>query len=226
MDRWHFHIHFLEAKFLYWTQNFIAISSQVSDWQLVRIGWGNGLVPNRQQAITGTNDNLVYLCKYASPGTNKLMENRYMYNVFVLLLYLFHSNLVVTKPWWVGANRDISTSLIYWRYISFVVSPWYATTGLLLMTTHKHVKETYLSNIARNTSFVVAKARKVARNTLTYVESISPVSVLRACTSRYNVPALIILISNVRHCKWETLSSSRSVPCLGNFNGMIIKILS
>ena len=88
------------------------------------------------------------------------------------------------------------------------------------------VKTTYLSNIARNTSFVVAKARKVARNTLTYVESISPVSVLRACTSRYNVPALIILISNVRHCKCETLSSSRSVPCLGNFNGIIIKTLS
>ena len=27
-----------------------------SNWQLVSIGWGNGLAPNRRQAITRTSD--------------------------------------------------------------------------------------------------------------------------------------------------------------------------
>ena len=35
--------------------NFTEVYSQGFNWQLVNIGSGNGLVPNRQQAITWTN---------------------------------------------------------------------------------------------------------------------------------------------------------------------------
>ena len=47
-----FQFRFLESKLLYFDSNFIDFFSRVSNWCWVIIVWGNGLAPNRPQAIT------------------------------------------------------------------------------------------------------------------------------------------------------------------------------
>ena len=54
-----FQIHFLEWKLLYFDSN-LTVCSHRSNWQDVIIGSDNGLVHNRWQAITWTNDDQVY----------------------------------------------------------------------------------------------------------------------------------------------------------------------
>ena len=44
----------------------------VPKWQYVSIGLGNGLAPNRRQAITWTNDDLVHWCIYVALGGDEL----------------------------------------------------------------------------------------------------------------------------------------------------------
>ena len=46
----------------------------MSNWQQVSSGTGNGLAPNKQQAITWANENAVYWCRYVSPSLNKLTK--------------------------------------------------------------------------------------------------------------------------------------------------------
>ena len=48
--------------------NFTEICSQESNRQQGGIGWGNGLTPSRQQAITSTNDDPVHWRIYAALG--------------------------------------------------------------------------------------------------------------------------------------------------------------
>ena len=45
-----------------------------SSWQYVIIGSDNVFAPNMQQAITWTNDGLVYWRIYASPGLSELND--------------------------------------------------------------------------------------------------------------------------------------------------------
>ena len=52
--------------------NFTEICSQESNWQYASIGLGNGLVPNRRQAIAWINDDLVYWTIYAALGGDEL----------------------------------------------------------------------------------------------------------------------------------------------------------
>ena len=49
---WHFKIHFREWNVLYFDSNFTAVCSCGSSWQYVSVGSGDGLAPNRRQAIS------------------------------------------------------------------------------------------------------------------------------------------------------------------------------
>ena len=64
--RRHFHTHFIELKLMYISSNFTWSCSYRSNWGEVIIGSGNDLVPNRQQAITWTNDDCDAWCHIAS----------------------------------------------------------------------------------------------------------------------------------------------------------------
>ena len=70
--RQHFQMHFLEWKLWYSDSNLAEICSQESNWQYPSIGSGNGLAPNRWQAITWTNDDPVDCSIYAALGGNEL----------------------------------------------------------------------------------------------------------------------------------------------------------
>ena len=70
---WHFQMHFIGRHFVYFESNFTELCSEESCWQKVSIGSGDGLVPNRHQAITWTNDDPVHGCKYVPPGLNVLI---------------------------------------------------------------------------------------------------------------------------------------------------------
>ena len=59
-------MHFVEWKVLNFDSNFTEVSSQGSNWQYVSIGSGNGLAPNRRQAITWTKAYLVHRRIYAT----------------------------------------------------------------------------------------------------------------------------------------------------------------
>ena len=59
---------FLNENVRIFISNFTEICSWGSNWQLVSIGSGNGLAPNRWQAITWSNDDPVYRRIYAALG--------------------------------------------------------------------------------------------------------------------------------------------------------------
>ena len=65
---WQFQMHFLEWKWLNSDLYFTETCSQESIWQWGSIGAGNGLTPNRRQAITWTNTDPVHLPIYAALG--------------------------------------------------------------------------------------------------------------------------------------------------------------
>ena len=54
-------MYFLERKFWYFLCNFTEGYSYWSSWQEFSIGTGNGLAPNRCQAITCTNDDPIHV---------------------------------------------------------------------------------------------------------------------------------------------------------------------
>ena len=55
---------------LYFDSNLSVVCFHGCNWHKVNIGSGNGLAPNRCQAITRTNDGLVHWCFYLSPTIN------------------------------------------------------------------------------------------------------------------------------------------------------------
>ena len=62
-----------------WMKNFVfclnfTICSKGSNWQKINVGSGNGLAPNRWQAITWTNTDLIPGRIYAALGGNGLIE--------------------------------------------------------------------------------------------------------------------------------------------------------
>ena len=84
----------------------VLICSQASNWQLVIIDPGNGLVPKRRQAIIWTNDDPVQWRLYGSPNLNELTRivvpyivlkvlcfNAYWYRVFTHIHYAYTSVL-------------------------------------------------------------------------------------------------------------------------------------
>ena len=70
--RRYYEMHFHDRKVLYFDSNFTEFCSQGSDWQYASNGSGNGLAPNRQQATTWTNANIVHWRIYAAPGPGKM----------------------------------------------------------------------------------------------------------------------------------------------------------
>ena len=74
--RQHFQMHFfLEWQWQNSDSNFTEICFQESNWHYASIGSGNDLAPNRQQAITATNDGLVNWRIYAALGGDELMTS-------------------------------------------------------------------------------------------------------------------------------------------------------
>ena len=71
--RQYFPMHYLEWKRWNSDSNSIEICSQDSNWQYASIGSGNGLVPNRRQAITWINGDPIHWCIYASLEGDELM---------------------------------------------------------------------------------------------------------------------------------------------------------
>ena len=86
--RRHFHVHFLEWKLSNFKWNFIEICYLGSNWQLTIIDSGNGLSPNRWQAIFWTNDGIVYWCIYASHGPIDLMYSGNLIRLSVLICHV------------------------------------------------------------------------------------------------------------------------------------------
>ena len=60
----------------YFDSNFTEVCYLGSSWQNFIFGSGNGLVPNRQQAIIWTNADPVHWCIYSAPGGYELTESR------------------------------------------------------------------------------------------------------------------------------------------------------
>ena len=82
--RWHFELHFILWKLLCFDENFNEIYLQRSDCQYPSIGSENGLAPNRWQAITWTNDGLVYWHIYASLGLNESNKKKLIINKLLI----------------------------------------------------------------------------------------------------------------------------------------------
>ena len=74
-DGWHFADDIFKRIFLgdkssYFDSEFLDLCSQGSSWQQFIIVSGNGMAPNRPQAITWINDGLLCGCIYAIPAFN------------------------------------------------------------------------------------------------------------------------------------------------------------
>ena len=92
--RRHFQMHFLEWKWYNSDSNFTDFSSHASNWQYASIGSGNGLAPNRRQAIIWTIDGPDHWRIYAALGGDELNRRKgpsYSCGVHVCLLCPFWS---------------------------------------------------------------------------------------------------------------------------------------
>ena len=78
---------FRELKDSICHSNFMETCSQVSNWQYISIGSGNGLAPNRRQAIIWTDVGLSYWRVYASPGLNEYIQSISFKAVYILMRY-------------------------------------------------------------------------------------------------------------------------------------------
>ena len=81
-----FSIVFSWMKILYFDSNFTEVCSQGSSWHYYSIGSGNGLAPNRQQAITWTNVDPVHGCLYAALGGDELNTALSSKNVHISIM--------------------------------------------------------------------------------------------------------------------------------------------
>ena len=126
-------MHFHEWKLLYFDSNFTAVCSQGSTQQLVSIGSGNGLAPNRRQAITWTNAYPVHWRIYAAllhGETTEEGNRRYFFHCPTVLLEdndLFILNRQCNGCWWLGDRRSQGISsngigLVIPEYSGFNIS--------------------------------------------------------------------------------------------------------
>ena len=82
ISRRHFQMHFHEWKVLYSDSKFIEVCSYGSKWQEVSVGSGNGLAPNRRQAIIWTNapSSLTHICGIRARWVNlSLTESKWQW---------------------------------------------------------------------------------------------------------------------------------------------------
>ena len=89
---WHFAMHFLEWKSLYFDSNFTEVFTQGSSWQYPSIGSGCGLVRIRWQANTWINDDTVHWCIYLSFSLNILTHWGRMTHICVSKLTIIGSD--------------------------------------------------------------------------------------------------------------------------------------
>ena len=71
--RKYFEMHFLEGKSSKFYLNFTEVCSLGSNWPKHSTGFDIGLVPNMQQTIMWTDEDLAYWQVYASPSLNTLV---------------------------------------------------------------------------------------------------------------------------------------------------------
>ena len=64
-------MHFLEWKVWYFDSNFTEVCPQGFNWQQASISSGNGLAPNRRQAIIWTNADPIHWSIYAALGRDE-----------------------------------------------------------------------------------------------------------------------------------------------------------
>ena len=120
--RWRpFQMQYHQWKILHFDSNFTEVCSWGSNWQRVCIGSGNGLVPNRRQAITWTNLDPVHLCMYAALGgdelsfedanpelvwysikdtTNLHRDTGSVFWICKQLYFLYHNLIAKQASWW------------------------------------------------------------------------------------------------------------------------------
>ena len=72
--------HYKRSTAVYFTEVYSSGTSG-SAWQLVSIGLGNGLTPNRWQAITWSNDDPIHWCTYMSLGLNVSKAKTHYHNI-------------------------------------------------------------------------------------------------------------------------------------------------
>ena len=65
--------------FVYVDSNFTDVCSVGYDKPWIIISSGNGLAPNRRQAIAWTNDDPVHGCLYVAPELSELMIDLYTF---------------------------------------------------------------------------------------------------------------------------------------------------
>ena len=89
--RGHFQLHFHEWKVLYFDSNFTEVCFLGPNWQKVIITSGNGLAPNRRQAITWSNVDPVLWRIYAALGGDELTHRGRVRHICIcnLGLHLF-----------------------------------------------------------------------------------------------------------------------------------------
>ena len=141
-------MHFHEWKLLYFDSNFTEICSQVSNWQYVCVGSGNGLAPNRRQANIWTNAGPVYWRIYAVLGGDELMKINRRWN---LLSNLSQWNrLFIYRQWFLVCFETVGVlrrNLGEWGWIG----SWY------LSGSNKRV---YIDGVCYNLLISIVKKKK------------------------------------------------------------------
>ena len=98
--RRHIQMHFREWQLPYFRSNITEIWSQRPHWQYASIASGNGLAPNRLQAIIWTNEILVYWHIYTSLCLDELNVTKkpmHMTHYNETKLHSSHSNFCKSK---------------------------------------------------------------------------------------------------------------------------------
>ena len=107
--RIYFQMHFLEWNVLCFDSNFTEVCSRRSNLQCDSLVFGNGLAPNRQQAINWTDADTVHWRIYASPGGDELSTS--MFSTF--------RDIMAVKAW----TRQLPLTIFYYSSIEALISP-------------------------------------------------------------------------------------------------------
>ena len=106
----HFQVNF---RNLYFNSNFIEICPPGSHWQKASIGWDNGLVPNRWQAIISTNDCPVYRHIYVSFSLNEISCYDNIFDIEIASIWLCYNKGQVALVW---RLQKVRQWCVYYEY--------------------------------------------------------------------------------------------------------------
>ena len=81
--KWHFQMHFLGTKCLYFHSNFTKVCCQGYSWQYVNIGLSNDLAPNKWQAVIWINDDAIHWYVYGSSILSELTHLPLMLHICI-----------------------------------------------------------------------------------------------------------------------------------------------